>query len=241
MSEIIKSIDSRNLENIADAIREKTGKTGTMNVLNMPAEIRSIQGGLDTSDATASADEILQGETAYVDGEKVTGTFTIDNELTTQDNLITQIQTALEGKAGGSSSEDVTSETNAYTTKLTTLETAITALETELQGKTSGGSGGSGSVDTCTVELSTSEGFITSVSYSCLEAGKIISKYSGSLQTSSINLVNVVCGTYIVLDLTSVYVSAESNIGAEILENVHKWHITAEAGETVIIKLYNPF
>ena len=112
MSEIIKSIDSRNLENIADAIREKTGKTGTMNVLNMPAEIRSIQGGgLDTSDATASADEIFQGETAYIDGEKVTGTFTIENELSTQDDLIAQIQSALEGKAAGGGNNNMTTET----------------------------------------------------------------------------------------------------------------------------------
>ena len=111
MSEIIKSIDSRNLENIADAIREKTGKTGTMNVLNMPAEIRSIQGGLDTSDATASANEILQGETAYVDGKKITGTFTIDSELTTQDDLIAQIQSALESKAAGGGNNNMTAET----------------------------------------------------------------------------------------------------------------------------------
>ena len=38
--------------------------------------------------------------------------------------------------------EDVSNETNAYTTKLASLETAIDALETELAGKASGGSGG---------------------------------------------------------------------------------------------------
>jgi hypothetical protein len=59
---------------------------------NLPA---AGGGGIDTSDATASADEILQGETAYVNGEKITGIFTIDNELITQDDLIAQIQTAL--------------------------------------------------------------------------------------------------------------------------------------------------
>lgn len=56
-------------------------------------------GGIDTSDATATANEIFAGETAYAKDEKVTGTFTIDNELATQDDLITQITTALENKA----------------------------------------------------------------------------------------------------------------------------------------------
>lgn len=53
----------------------------------------------------------------------------------------------LRGKAAGNSGEDVTDETNTYTTKLAELETAIGALETELEGKASGGSGG-GNVET---------------------------------------------------------------------------------------------
>ena len=46
--------------------------------------------------------------------------------------------------------EDVTDETSAYTAKLVSLETAISALESELEGKASGGSG---KVETCTVDL----------------------------------------------------------------------------------------
>lgn len=57
--------------------------------------------GTNTSDATASADEIFAGETAYTANGKITGTFTIDSELATQDDLITQIQAALEGKSSG--------------------------------------------------------------------------------------------------------------------------------------------
>lgn len=58
-------------------------------------------GGTDTSDATATADKIFLNETAYVNNEKVTGTFTIDSELSEQDDLIAQIQSALANKAGG--------------------------------------------------------------------------------------------------------------------------------------------
>lgn len=61
----------------------------------------SGSGGTDTSDATATADKIFLNETAYVNNEKVTGTFTIDSELNTQDDLIAQIQSALANKAGG--------------------------------------------------------------------------------------------------------------------------------------------
>lgn len=57
------------------------------------------EGGTNTSDATAIAEEIFAGETAYTADGKVIGTFTIDNEISAQDVLISQIQTALQGKA----------------------------------------------------------------------------------------------------------------------------------------------
>lgn len=69
--------------------------TGTVTVAAIPSQY------IETTDATATADEIFEGETSYVNGKKVTGTFTIANEITEQDNLISQIQSALEGKAAG--------------------------------------------------------------------------------------------------------------------------------------------
>ena len=59
----------------------------------------TLEEGIDTSDATATADEIFSGEIAYVNGNKVTGTFTIQDELTEQNDLISQIATLVNQKA----------------------------------------------------------------------------------------------------------------------------------------------
>lgn len=89
--------------------------TGAITVAAIPNEY------ITTNDATASSDEIMSGETAYVGGSKVTGTFTIDTELTAQDNLISQIQTALQNKASASEpvlqAKTVTPSTSSQTVK----------------------------------------------------------------------------------------------------------------------------
>ncbi len=71
----IVTTDSVNYENIADAIREKTGGEKTYKPAEMSGAIRSLEsGGIDTSDATAAASEIAESKTAYVKGKKITGT-----------------------------------------------------------------------------------------------------------------------------------------------------------------------
>jgi hypothetical protein len=122
---------------VADATRSKTGRTDEMTLGEIASAI-TASGGTDTSDATATANEIFAGETAYTADGKVTGTFTIDSELATQDNLIEQLQSIASNLPDAGSGEDVTTETNAYTSKLATLETAVAALESELAGKASG-------------------------------------------------------------------------------------------------------
>ena len=58
-----------------------------------------------TSTDLLSGKELIDSE-----GNVVTGTFTIDSELTTQDNLIAQIQTALENKASGAPADPTLQE-----------------------------------------------------------------------------------------------------------------------------------
>ena len=64
-------VDSAELTSIADAIRGKTGETGG---LSFPTEFVSEIGTLtDTSDADATAADIISGKSAYVNGTKING------------------------------------------------------------------------------------------------------------------------------------------------------------------------
>lgn len=97
------SIKEETLVAIADSVRTVTGTTGDISPEEFAVKI--VEGGSaalpELSNEGTASDLMLNKELIDGDGKKVTGTFTIDSELTTQDNLISQIQTALSGKASG--------------------------------------------------------------------------------------------------------------------------------------------
>lgn len=117
--------DITNLSNflgdVADAIRTKKETTEPIPAENFDQEILSIETGVDTSDATATAEDIVLGQTAYVNGEKITGTLipteNLQEQLDAQDVIIQQLEQALENKAQVSVKPNVFMQEDEPTTK----------------------------------------------------------------------------------------------------------------------------
>ena len=172
----------------------------------------TLKEGIDTSDATASADEIFNGETAYVNGSKVTGNFTIDSEITEQTDLISQIKTALEGKASGGGS-------GSGSTSLETCTVTITNNNAR-----------SVYFQACTSYLNNEI---------CTTCGTIDNCYLSA--GSSLTIENVLNGSAIVISYTAMIKRYEYSEGVTFLQNPGgTWTISVAPGySTATIVLYD--
>lgn len=114
-------------------------QTNNTNLQSILDTINALpEAGTDLPELTnpANASEVFLGkEVINQDGDTVTGTFTIDNEVNTQEDLLAELQTALAGKTGGSGSGNidtcsVTINNLSYTPSITYITSEYGTLNT---------------------------------------------------------------------------------------------------------------
>lgn len=107
-------IDDVNLNNIANAIRNKKGTTNQMLPSQMANEIASIKtatssGGTDTSDATINASDVLSGKIAYGASGRIVGSMKNNGSQMIDVSSVNASYTISKGYHDGSGSVQISS------------------------------------------------------------------------------------------------------------------------------------
>lgn len=171
MNELI-IVEREDLVAVADAVRNKTGITEELTIGGMIDGINSISHGIDTSDATATAGDILSGKTAYVDGEKVIGVHECEEGLDTSDATAT--------------AEDVLSGKTAY----------VNGEKITGSHECSGGA----SLDTCTINCTNSMNSNPSLMVTVVNNGVVETTSLLLSTTIESSIQNVLCGSCAVIE-----------------------------------------
>lgn len=69
------------LTDIASAIKEKTGKSGTISAADFDTEIVDIQTGIDTSDGNITPQDLKIGKIGYSQGQKIQGSYDTTKDI----------------------------------------------------------------------------------------------------------------------------------------------------------------
>jgi hypothetical protein len=142
-----------NISTIADVVRERTGNTDKLTLSEIKFDIGNIIGGTDTTDATATANDILNTKTAYVNGNKITGTMSNNGTISATFNGInTKSYTIPKGyTSGGTVSLD-----NTIDNEVNEQADLIAQISSALDGKAAGGESGGGNINIINVTINNS-------------------------------------------------------------------------------------